>query len=353
MGSRVAPPLAIIFMDSLERDFNTSASHKPDLYMRYIDDVLGVWTHGSANLQEYFRHINDAHPSIKFTIESTDKTPSIPFLDTSITVEPTGKYTTELYIKPTSAGIILHADSAHPWKTKRAVLHSQIRRAINISSDNSARERSIEKIKDLFLNNGYNMRTISRATSCCQTSRPRPRRRATPVTRLVLPFIDDKLAQTVQAIVHKSGQQNLGVTWTNKQTIKNQLVRSALKPPPCPGGSRCHSCAAGLQGRCHSSGVVYQLTCTLCNRSYIGETGRHIRLRYNEHLRDAKNHRMDSPWGDHFRDDHPRCRPEPQHIAAKILQTCNTSRDRKIAESLWIRTYRPALNTNIASWAVL
>ena len=353
LGSRVAPPLAIIFMGSLEDDFNSSAVHKPDLYMRYIDDVLGVWTKGATNLQEYFRHINNVHPSIKFTIESTDNTKSIPFLDTRITVEPTGQYTTELYIKPTSAGIILHAESAHPWKTKRAVLYSQIRRAINISSDNSARERSIEQIKDLFLNNGYSMRTISRAIHYCQTSRPKPRRRGTPLTRLVLPFIDDQLARTVQSIVHKSGQQNLGVTWTNKQTIKNQLVRSALKPPPCPGGSRCHSCAAGLQGRCHSSGVVYQLTCTLCNRSYIGETGRHVRLRYNEHLRDAKNQRVDSPWGDHFRVDHPRCRPEPQHIAAKILQTCNTSRDRKIAESLWIRKHRPALNTNIASWAVL
>ena len=111
MGSRVAPPLAIIFMNDLERRFNSTAVTKPDLYMRYIDDVLGVWTDGPASLKQYIQHINEAHPAIQFTIETTEELHSIPFLDTRITVEPTGKYTTELFIKPMSAGIILLSDS--------------------------------------------------------------------------------------------------------------------------------------------------------------------------------------------------------------------------------------------------
>ena len=355
MGSRVAPPLAIIFMGSLEELYNDNAAQKPDLYMRYIDDILGVWTHGSASLREYFSHINAAHPTIKFTIESTEETSSIPFLDTKITIKPAGNYTTELYIKPMSAGVILHADSAQPWQTKRAVLHSQIRRAIKISSDSDSCQRSIDKVKQLFLNNGYSMKTINTAIDRCRSSaRQDKRKKKTSVTRLVLPFIDDQLAKAVQAVIRGSGQPDVSVTWTNQNTIKRQLVRSALKTPPCPGGSRCHSCAAGLQGRCHSSGVVYQLTCELCHKIYIGETGRPVRLRYNEHLRDAKNQRQDSPWGDHFRREHPRCRPEPKHIAATILQVCNSdSRDRKIAEALWIRRHHPELNNNIAAWTVL
>ena len=118
MGSRVAPSLAIIFMDNLEQQFNDSATAKPDIYMRYIDDVLGVWTHGAASLQEYFRHINDAHPSIKFTIESTENMPSIPFLDTKITIShhihishhdhtsqrSVDTYTTELYVHQAHVG---------------------------------------------------------------------------------------------------------------------------------------------------------------------------------------------------------------------------------------------------------
>ena len=354
MGSRVAPPLAIIFMDSIERAFNDNASLKPDIYMWYIDDIFGIWTHGPASLHEYLNHVNNEHPSIKFTIESTEDAQSIPFLDTRIKIEPSGKYTTELYIKPMSAGIILHADSAQPWKTKRAVLHSQIRRAIRLSSDDNACQRSIKTIKELFQNNGYNAKTINQAIDqCMKTARTRSRRQKTSVARLVLPFIDDQLANAVQAVIRRSGHPDLGLTWTNNNTIKSHLVRSALKPPQCPGGPRCHSCAAGLLGRCHSSGVVYQLTCELCNQSYVGETGRSVRLRYNEHLRDAKNMRRDSPWGDHFRMEHPRCQPGPQNVRAKVLQTCVSTSDRKIAESLWIRQLRPTLNTNIAAWTVL
>ena len=130
-------------------------------------------------------------------------------------------------------------------------------------------------------------------------------------------------------------------------------MRSALKPPSCPGGARCNACAAGLQGRCHSSGVVYQLTCALCKKTYIGETGRMVRLRYNEHLRDAKNKRKDSPWGDHFSNEHQNAQPDPTTITASILQACSHDRDRKIAKSLHIRDRRPALNTNIASWMVM
>ena len=120
------------------------------------------------------------------------------------------------------------------------------------------------------------------------------KRNRTSITRLVLPFIDDQLTRSVQAVVRGSGQQDLGVAWTNDNTIKQHLVRSALKPPPCPGGARCHACAAGLRGRCHTSGVIYQLTCTLCQKTYIGETGRMVRFRYNEHLREKPTQRFTS-----------------------------------------------------------
>lgn len=254
-----------------------------------------------------------------------------------------------------SAGIILHAESAQPWKAKRAVLYSQIKRAIRLSSNEDARKRSISRIQELFSNNGYTVKTIKKAINNSITQRPRNNRntRTAPATRMILPFIDDQLAGSVQAVIRGSGQQDLGVTWRNNNTLKHRLVRSALKSPPCPGGARCHACAAGLQGRCHTSGVVYQLTCALCGKTYIGETGRTVRLRYNEHLRDAKNQRRDSPWGEHFLTEHGNTQPDPKSITAEILQVCRTERDRKIAESLHIRCHRPSLNNNIASWAIL
>ena len=67
MGSRVAPPLAITFMHTLETLFLSSARAQPSLYLRYIDDVFGVWTHGLPSLLDYFEFLISVHPSIKFT----------------------------------------------------------------------------------------------------------------------------------------------------------------------------------------------------------------------------------------------------------------------------------------------
>ena len=78
-----------------------------------------------------------------------------------------------------------------------------------------------------------------------------------------------------------------------------------------------------------------------------------IRLRYNEHLRDAKNKRRDSPWGEHFNKEHQNHQPDSQSITARVLQVCNSERDRKITESLYIREHLLALNSNIASWTIM
>ena len=102
MGSRIAPPLAIVFMDVVESLLLTSkdSQYQPVTYMRYIDDVLGIWTHGSERLYEYYKFLNDFHPALKFTIERTDRVSSgcIPFLDTNKTVQQDGSYSTELYV---------------------------------------------------------------------------------------------------------------------------------------------------------------------------------------------------------------------------------------------------------------
>ena len=55
---------------------------------------------------------------------------------------------------------------------------------------------------------------------------------------------------------------------------------------------RGRKCATGLGGRCHTKNVVYEIVCELCEEkktrnTYIGETKRSARLRFNEHLRDA------------------------------------------------------------------
>ena len=53
---------------------------------------------------------------------------------------------------------------------------------------------------------------------------------------------------------------------------------------------------------CISSNVIYCITCTLCKKIYIGETGRRLADRFREHLRDAEQNNTDAsrPVARHF-----------------------------------------------------
>ena len=48
--------------------------------------------------------------------------------------------------------------------------------------------------------------------------------------------------------------------------------------------------------------VIYCITCTLCNKLYIGETGRRLDDRFREHLRDVEKNDKDAskPVARHF-----------------------------------------------------
>ena len=78
------------------------------------------------------------------------------------------------------------------------------------------------------------------------------------------------------------------------------------------GIARSHSCAhrytinwfviAAYRFTCTSANVIYCITCTLCNKLFIGETGRRLGDRFREHLRDVEKNDKDAskPVARHF-----------------------------------------------------
>ena len=326
------------------------------MYLRYIDDILGIWTHGPEELDDYFEFLNSFHPALKFSIDRSDKTPGhqIPFLDTLLTVDPAGGFTTELYIKPMAAPIIIHYMSAHPMQMKRAVIHSQTLRAVRLGSNTAAKSRGLQKIKNLFLSNGYPEKLITNIQSKTKHKKQQTRLKQS-TTYITLPYIDDQLSRKINSVAQKS-DLNIKIAWKGGRTLANTLVRSALEQPPCPRGNRktCHTCDAGISGKCHLKNVVYEITCTLCAAIYIGETRRRVRTRYMEHLGDARHKRSGTHLGDHVKDTHPDVNITNQSFKIKLLHThIKDAAQMKILESLEIRNRRPAINKNSASWKLI
>ena len=51
-------PYAYIFIDKIETEILDKELLKLWVWLRYIDDVLFVWTHGAASLQKRLEHLN-------------------------------------------------------------------------------------------------------------------------------------------------------------------------------------------------------------------------------------------------------------------------------------------------------
>ena len=89
IGTKFAPPYANIFMASLEEEIFNNPKFKPFLWLCYLDDIFCLWTEGVDKLKEFFNYLNEFHPSIKFTMEYSEK--EINFLDVLVTKSDSGE----------------------------------------------------------------------------------------------------------------------------------------------------------------------------------------------------------------------------------------------------------------------
>ena len=113
------------------------------------------------------------------------------------------------------------------------------------------------------------------------------------------------------------------ISFKRDKTVRNVLVRSAPKTNEQPGTFKCaclqyKTClfivnTSKISGpkrsvkitdrfTCTSANVIYCITCTLCNKLYIGETGKGLGDRCYEHLRDVEKNDNDvsKPFARHF-----------------------------------------------------
>ena len=121
IGTKFAPPYACIYMDEVEQNFLETQSKKPLIWLRYIDDIFFIWTHGEQELERFLKDLNNFTPNLSFTHEASKN--CIPFLDLKVKLID-GKLETDLFMKPTDRHQYLYYLSSHPEHTKCSVVYS-------------------------------------------------------------------------------------------------------------------------------------------------------------------------------------------------------------------------------------
>ena len=271
MGSPVSPIVANLFMEDLEQRAMETAPDdlRPKLWKRYVDDTLEVIRRGKV--VEWSEHLNRMDPtgSIKFIHEEeTDN--SIPFLDTHIHRRYDGSIKVKVYRKKTHTNQYLAFDSHHPIHQKMGVIRTLMNRCEELVTEEEDKEEERGTIMKALQACGYPKWTVTNVKKEMekkeQKKKGNSKRENDTKTKgmVVLPYVrgaSEKLAR----IFKKRG---IVTAMKPHSTLKSLLVHPKDKTDPKEG--------------------VYTIDCKGCDKKYIGETKRKLKVRVKEHRSEAE-----------------------------------------------------------------
>ncbi len=310
MGSPVSPIVANMFMEWFEEHAIETFTYELKLWRRYVDDTMVILT--DVLLEDFTQHINSVHPAIAFTREE-EEGGTIAMLDAKIRKHTEGNLTFTVYRKGTHTDQYLQFQSNQPLQHKLGVIRTLHHRCQTICSDQTSKDQEVEHLKKVLSVSGYTKAAWTTALT------PRaPKVDKDPTTSpskgsVTLPYVGH-LSDSIARVLRKSG---VSVHMKPFNTIRGRLVHPKDKVDPKD-----------------KTGVVYHITCSDCDASYVGETERSLKKRLKEHKRSS------SPVGHHMiYNEHSF---DPENVSV-VHQEAGWFR-RGIAEAIHISRIDPNLN---------
>ena len=344
IGSRLGRNYACTFMGQWERRMMQGDTLKPVVYLRYIDDIFGIWLHGADELRAFHDRANKIHPKIQVDLRMSPS--EIEFLDVIVKLQ-SGVLTTDLFEKPTDSKTYLHFHSDHPMHTKKAVPFGLAQRMRRICSSDDDYKRHRDDLKARLVERKYpaslverELRKVDNAKrdQLLNTKSEKMDRVRVPMAVTFTRYLPDVAAilRRNRHLLHRSQRmRNIFpsdpmVAYKRGRNLRDLLVhrktrvliskQGASKSDCC--GKECVICrrmyadgdrvAGAREGHvttydrtigCRSVNVIYGIWCAVCRYvCYVGETGGCLYSRVQNHLSSirASNPAVTLPVRGHF-----------------------------------------------------
>lgn len=332
MGKRFSPAYANIYMANWEASVFQKCTKLPLIYLRYLDDIWGIWTHSETDFQHFVDTLNGHHDCIKLkpVLHKTE----INFLDTTTfkgsTFDTTGKLDIKVFFKETDSHALLHKGSFHPKHTFRGILRSQLLRFRRICTQPGDRAEATKTLFQALRNRGYTRSFLRMVAKTVDSKVPTPLS-VTPETQP--PPTDPPLVPIVSIFsssstrIHRSFKENfrdimgganllpsyrLISAFKKNPNLQDLLVRARLPPlrtkiklPKSPQAITNHGnrvkffVQKGLN--LSSLNCVYLIFCKQCQAQYVGETRNPLRTRLYAHRHNIlRGRKTDTTLVQHF-----------------------------------------------------
>ena len=327
MGSPVSPIVCNLYMENFEQRALTQAEHPPRLWKRYVDDTFTILKINNAT--QFSNYLNTIDEDIKWTSEeqatgesTNGKERQLAFLDTLVVAKEDGTIITRVFRKETHTNQYLNFNSNHPIEHKRGVVRTLLHRAEKVVSGVEDRREEEKLIKDALAVNGYpkwilkeTNKDPKQKNTLHENTSHLPSKKKYPV---ILPYVK-------------------GVSEQLRRIFKQYKITTYFKPINTLRHLLVHP--KDILDKERIVGPVYHISCEDCSCSYVGETERSLKARFQEHRRPSS---VTSEVSKHI---NLEC---PGHSVkmdkTKVLAVEQDWFKRGIKEAIYIRTLKPSLN---------
>ena len=318
IGIKYAPTYACIFMDKVVTEFLETQRDKPFWWVRYIDDIFLIWTHGQEKPKVFLEDLNKFHPNLKFTCDSSEE--NVAFLDLKVKLKQ-GKIETDLHVKSTDRHQYLHYTSSHPEHTKRSIVFSQGLSVSRICSQAEDFRKHTTELRSWFYKTGYPKGLVEREMRKVKRRKEREKKRVpfvityNPSLKNIGRIINQNLYilcinEEVKTVFTPAPM----ISFRSARKLSSYLVRAKLYPLERTVGSvrckgkRCQIChnvketktfTSTTTGKifkinhklnCNDTCLVYLLTCNVCLKQCVGQTVEEFRYRWNNYKNNGPNY---------------------------------------------------------------
>ena len=352
MGTKMAPNYANLYMTNLEMEHIFNYPVQPTYYRRYLDDIILIWSATLEEFNTFKEHLNQVHPSIKFTFETSPTT--LPYLDVNVHIEEGRAFVTP-HFKKTNTFSYIRGDSYHPQSIYGAIVTGENTRILRNSSKKEGYEATMDMLKTKFKDRQFPKKVVDKniipfesrdeklqgdrqaserefVTMVCDFDRNLPMKKVLEENWGI--FANDE--NTRKILLPRTPR----VAYTLGTNIGRRITKAKLEgtietdtnthqPPSLPKilwpakNIECRHRQCGMCKQlaprsyfyshqtkirypietiysCDTTGAIYLLDCTKCGKQYIGETGTSVRARMKRH-RNTQKTAVDRPIYDHLK----------------------------------------------------
>ncbi|XP_045474883.1 uncharacterized protein LOC123680811 [Harmonia axyridis] len=250
-------------------------------WKRYVDDVFCIWTGSDSELESFLKLINSFYDGVHFTLELENVDKSLNFLDIQIKIV-NDHLDFDIYRKPTFSDVLIHNSSSHPYRIKMSAFHSLVHRLISTPLSENNFKKEVEMLKLLTKNNGYSPDIIDKLILKKQREKlltciypPQPKDQ---MKRFV--YIN-YIPQISDIVCNRLRKNRVDIVCTNKKNLRSMFSdgRDKLSDSEKSG--------------------VYKLFCDECPAFYVGQTGRSLKVRVEEHKKSILQNKSTTGFSTH------------------------------------------------------